>query len=504
MANNPAPFFICVTGLPGSGKSYFAIHLAQSIGAHHINSDRLRSRLGLRGHYDQESKRLVYKQLLREAEADLQKGHTVVLDSTFYRQQVRQPLEDLSKSLGIPIFWIEIKASEAVIRERINKQRPYSQADFSVYQSIKEKYEPLPHIDLVLHSDRNNLDEMLSSAQTALGMMTSDSIQTILQKKAFPDTADNGKVIETHASWVILSDHFAFKIKKPVHYSFMDFSSPEKRKYYCERELELNRRLAEDIYLAVLPIRKTTSGLRIGATEGPVFDHCVQLKRMEESLRMDLLLQHDQVKPESLDRIAEQLAEFHQRTETIWRKWDLAQAQMDFYDLKKVRPVLQKAIGRKAAELLDRILLLGNQFLKRHMARFQARLDDGFLKDGHGDLHSGNIFLYPQPILFDCIEFNDHLRQVDPIDELAFLSMDLEFHNRPELAERLVNTYRSRYEVFPDEEDQLLFQYYKTYRANVRLKVTALKEMDNPAEEDVRIMQRYLVLLEKYAQDLLA
>ncbi|MBR9922822.1 MAG: AAA family ATPase [Bacteroidetes bacterium] len=489
---------ICITGLPGSGKSFFANKLARDLGAHHLNSDRVRNRMGLRGHYDPESKKKVYNTLLEETKTDLKAGNTVILDSTFYQPEVREPFENLASDLGLEIFWIEVFADEETIRERIDKQRPYSQADFEVYQNIKKKYEAPDSVGIRLDSSRLSPNEMIEETKRELGMTTTPQIWEIIRRKAFPDTAKNPSMVETHASWVILSDHFAFKIKKPVHFSFMDFSTLEKRKYFCEEEIRLNRRLTNDIYLDVLEIRKTRKGLEINGDSGPVVNYAVKLRKMEESVRMENLLKNKEIKKEGIIKIASQLAVFHQKADVIKESWDLNQAQLDFYDLKKVRPFIQNHFGRKKTELFDRILFQSTQFLKRMSDRFVWRVENNFIRDGHGDLHSGNIFMYPEPVLFDCIEFNPHFRKLDLLDELAFLAMDLEFHGFPDLAETLITAYEKDFPLRLNEADREIFIYYKMYRANVRLKVTVLKDQENPAEEDIQSIGKYIDLLEKY------
>lgn len=499
-AKPPTNRLICVTGLPGSGKSFFASRLAKSINADHLNSDRLRNNLGLRGNYSAEAKEIVYNALFEQTKKALIDNQSIVLDSTFYQESVRDLYESLSRSLGVPIVWIAITASEETIRERTEKQRPYSEADFEVYQSIKAKFENLKHIDLSLDSDSDSVEEMVDQTMAHLGMLTTAIIKGIIQRQAFADTSKETKLIETHASWVILTDNFAFKIKKPVHFSFMDFSTLEKRKFYCDQEITLNRRFTSGVYLDVQAIRKTPEGLVIGAETGEIIDYAVRLKRLDEDIRMENLLQKGEIQASGIRSIAKQLVEFHKNAPVLKKEWNLVVAQMDFFDIKKVRPFIHKHFGRKYGEIFDKILFQANQFLKRGGYRFQERVDLGFVRDGHGDLHSGNIFMYPEPILFDCIEFNAHFRQLDLLDELAFLCMDLEFYGKEEQAKNLIETYESLAPLRVDPIDEFIFLYFKMYRANVRLKVTVLQHSENPSADQLIRIKTYLDLLDKYSK----
>ena len=156
---------IMIIGLPGTGKSYFARILSKSIGAHHINSDQIRHQFGLRGRYDESSKRRVYSALVKEAENLLKKDEkAVIVDATLYKKDLRLPYKDLANRMGVNIFWVEMTADESIIKERISKERPFSEADYDVYQKIKGSYEPLEERHLVLASDKLSNPEMISRA----------------------------------------------------------------------------------------------------------------------------------------------------------------------------------------------------------------------------------------------------------------------------------------------------------------------------------------------------
>jgi predicted kinase len=155
---------VLITGLPGAGKTTFALALAETWGAVHLNTDRVRAALGLRGHYDSASKQQVYTRLLELLQAHLEAGERAIVDATLFRPALRQPFTDLAAKLRVPLRWIEIRADEAVIRERLQKKRPFSEADFEVYLKLKALYEPLLIPHLILYSDQRPLDQLVQEA----------------------------------------------------------------------------------------------------------------------------------------------------------------------------------------------------------------------------------------------------------------------------------------------------------------------------------------------------
>jgi len=291
------------------------------------------------------------------------------------------------------------------------------------------------------------------------------------------------ELVETHISWVLLGPRWAYKIKKPVRFDFLDFSSLAQRKYYCERELQLNRRLSEGIYRAVLPVRHIEAGFHLEG-EGETVDYAVQMKRLDSQQRMDLRLEAGKVGVEEMQQLARQLSAFHREAEQIRQPLPAGQQFEDFADLRSAREPLEELLGQEAGERLEESVAQAEAFLEEHANRMEERHALGFVVDGHGDLHGRNIFLLDPPVIFDCIEFDDEKRHIDILDELAFLCMDLEYHEQPQLERALLRAYRARYEVFQRPEDWQLFHYYKCYRANVRLKVNLLSAGNSASAED--------------------
>ena len=302
--------------------------------------------------------------------------------------------------------------------------------------------------------------------------MTHEQVEALAHSGHFPDGSKQTELVETHISWVILTDHFAFKIKKPVRFSFLDFSTLPLRKHFCEEEVQLNRRLT-DIYLEAVPILFDGQDYGIG-TEGETVDYAVKMNRVDGNRQMDLLLKKDLVRQEDIEELAIIIAHFHQHARIVRRHFDPAATKEDFSDLASISPVLTEHVDEKFTPLIADWIALANEILDKYAWRFTQRVEENFVRDVHGDLHSRNIFLLEKPIIFDCIEFNEHFRINDVLSELAFLAMDLDRFGRSDFKAVLIKKYREYFPCFPQPEDTVIFQYYLLYRASVRLKIAAL------------------------------
>lgn len=332
--------------------------------------------------------------------------------------------------------------------------------------------------------------------------MNKKAIDQILENNAFPDLALKAELIETHISWVILTNDFAFKIKKPIQYSFLSFSTLEKRKFYCEKELRLNKRLTDNVYLQVVPILFYEGKWTIEGKKGKVVDYAVKMKKLDNKRRMDVLLRKGEVTEKHMDQIADRLAGFHAFTDTIEKEPDVHGLWIDFSDILIVQEFLSKHLGKQAGVKIKAAVDFSKHFLKKYQYRFEERQKMGLTIDGHGDLHSRNIFLLDEPVIFDCIEFNDHFRQVDVLSEIAFFCMDLDFYEQRDLERHFLKNYLIKYPCMFSDEDQLIFEYYKLYRANVRTKVNALKaiQADDKKEQTYRLdlVEDYFLLMREY------
>ena len=311
--------------------------------------------------------------------------------------------------------------------------------------------------------------------------MTKVEIDRLVERGRFPGSQGPAELIETHISWVILAGDFAYKIKKPMHSSFLDFSTLARRKYYCEREIELNRRLTENIYLDVVAIQERSGSYSVGFGESvaqkKTIEYAVRMKKLGRNRRMDVLLLHNRVTGKDISNLAKKIAEFHKRTDVIYRRdcWDL---HAKFTDLAKEIPYLRENSGDEGEEratLVRRAVDFSHSFVERHQRLLAERMETGYFRDCHGDLHCRNIFLLPTPEPFDCIEFNDEYRHIDVLNEVAFLCMDLERLGRSDLSALFIADYNRLIPAIRFSAEQQLFGYYKAYRANIRAKVNVLR-----------------------------
>ncbi|HTN06833.1 hypothetical protein [Agriterribacter sp.] len=335
--------------------------------------------------------------------------------------------------------------------------------------------------------------------------MTKEQINSLLLNGKFPEETGKRELMETHISWVILCDRFVYKIKKPVHYSFVDFSTLALRLYYCNREIELNKRLTQNVYIEVLPVNKWRNKIIIGGNKGAIIDYAVKMYRLDTKKRMDkLLIQHVVTEPD-IKKLAEKIAFFHNKTTIIYQK-NLLNIREKFNDLEGEKEYLSEQLGSSFSTIIGRAVEFSNAFLNKNKALIAKRLRDGFYRDCHGDLHSRNIFLLPDPVPFDCIEFNDDFRKIDVLNEVAFLCMDLDAFDRKDLSALFLEYYNHFFPAMKTAGRRELFIYYKSYRANIRAKVNALRAKSATTDEErtrsLTAVKKYLYLMESYMKEL--
>ncbi len=331
--------------------------------------------------------------------------------------------------------------------------------------------------------------------------MKESEINALAGQGKFQGRILHGAVEETHISWVILSGRFAFKIKKPVKLSFLDFSTLARRKKYCEKEVVLNRRFST-IYLGVVPVRSAQGIWRIGRGKGEVRDYAVKMKRMDSAKRMDFLLQAGKVTPDHIVALAKCISAIHNRAEIVHSDFDLSFSREAFNDIRAIGSFVTRVFPGRFSHILSEAVPWSDSFLRSYSRRLNERVALGFKRDLHGDLHSGNIFLYQHPVIFDCIEFNDVYRHIDVIDEIAFFCMDLEAYGYKRLSQIFQRAYRSFSSSVATLEDRNIFNYFKCYRANVRAKVHALAALQENEEQlyqkHLKALRKYLLLMDEY------
>ncbi len=277
---------------------------------------------------------------------------------------------------------------------------------------------------------------------------------------------------ETHISHVFLAGELVYKVKKPVQFSFLDFSTLAKRRHFLQEELRLNRRLAPSVYLGVMPLFFDRDGWRLGG-RGEAAEYTLAMRRLPEKRMLDFLLETKQVTAAMMEQLADRLVEFHAAAEPIrgiTPDAHVAAARGEWSkNLDELEPLAPPA-GRRDRE---RIGQFGARFLEENSALIARRAADGWVRDVHGDLHAEHICFAPEGIqIFDCIEFSDELRRCDLAAEIAFLLMDMSVRG----GEPLVGPFVRRYlERLNDPGMTPLLPFYQCYRALVRAKVHALR-----------------------------
>lgn len=327
-------------------------------------------------------------------------------------------------------------------------------------------------------------------------------IQALQDPARYDHEVSDIQLLETHISWVVLTGTTAYKIKKPMDFGFLDFSTLERRKGFCEAEVRLNQRLAPSLYLDVVPITGSPQAPELGGS-GEAFEYAIRMQQFDQSGMFVALVERDALKPEHIDQLATQVAAFHQSvprvsSDSLLGSVSGVEAPM-VQNFEQIRPMISDP---KRLMQLEMIEAWSHSTLERLKPVIAARHENGFVRECHGDLHLANITLHNgQVTVFDCIEFNDEFRFIDVFNDLAFLLMDLEDRGLPHYASRLLDRYL---EHTGDFAALPLLNFYKAYRAVVRAKI-ALFTMGNEGLSDSEketLYQRYCQyadLAESYA-----
>lgn len=295
------------------------------------------------------------------------------------------------------------------------------------------------------------------------------------------------ETIETHISTVLLAGEFAYKLKKPVDLGFLDFTTLAARRRFCEQELQLNRRTAPQLYLDVLAITGTVDAPRLGGPGAPI-DWAVRMRRFAAEDLLDARVRAGRLDAACIDRLAAAIAAFHMEAPRVDAASALGSAgTVARWMLDNVEGLREHVGASVDRARIDALADWTRRELERRAALLQARHRDGFVRECHGDLHLGNIVLVDgAPIPFDCIEFNDELRCIDVLSDLAFTVMDLLDRAEPRLAWRLLNGYL---EATGDYGAVPLARPYLVYRALVRAKVALIRAQQPAVAPALRVHQ---------------
>ncbi len=313
--------------------------------------------------------------------------------------------------------------------------------------------------------------------------------------KAFATTLPGqpAQFFETHISLVVVAGGYAYKFKKPVQFDFVDFSTLDVRRFYCDEELRLNVRLAPDIYLDVVALTGAPDRPAIGGA-GPVLEYAVRMRAFEQSALWSHRLQRRLLTPEEADRLAERIARFHDgaAVASADAPWCIPAALHAIADetIGQITLLVDEEADRERIAVLD---AWEREQRARLAERFLVRKATGSIRECHGDLHGGNILTIGETVeAFDCIEFNDSLRWIDVMNDIAFVCMDLRFAQRPDLAARFLNRYL---ESTGDYAGLAVLHYYEVHRALIRCKVTLLRAVQANGAEAASIRRQGLAYL---------
>jgi uncharacterized protein len=317
-------------------------------------------------------------------------------------------------------------------------------------------------------------------------MELSHLIDALSNPAAYSDFVQKVEVHQTHISVVFLAGSYAYKIKKPVNLGFLDFTSLEKRRHFCHEEVRLNRRLAPTVYLGVVPVSRTPTGVKI-ESEGEVIEWAVKMQRLPEEATLLRRLGRGEVSTEIIEGLAGKVASFHRAADggehvaAFGRFEIVAQNARENFD--QAAPHVGTTVSRR---VFERLRALNEQVLTRLQPLIDARASSGIPRDTHGDLHLDHVYLFPdQPppadlLIIDCIEFNERFRFADPVSDMAFLVMDLHFHGRRDLAQAFADAY---FHASKDRQGRILLPFYTAYRAAVRGKVEGFKLAEKEVSE---------------------
>lgn len=334
-------------------------------------------------------------------------------------------------------------------------------------------------------------------------LSTEAALMAFLKDSAsYPYHPASVRLVQTHASFVAIASPYVYKVKKPVDFGFLDFSTLAKRKHFCEQEVALNRRLCGSIYEGVVPIHQAGDGLSFEGG-GPVVEYAVKMQELAPEGFLDRLLARDAVGQEEIDRIGEALVAFYRSQSSplavaAWGRIEKLRVSTD-ENFDQTAPFVGDLLPRAGFEAIRQFT---DAFYTNRRALLERRRRDGYIRDCHGDLHAEHIHLSERSVcIYDCIEFNERFRYIDVASDIAFLAMDLHFNGHPELSRYLVRRVAA---ALGDDDMPALLPFYACYRAYVRGKVELLRSEEDevPSAEQAASRdrsRRYFQLALQYA-----
>jgi len=317
-------------------------------------------------------------------------------------------------------------------------------------------------------------------------------VEQLSRPEAYAESPREIVLHETHISWVFVTEQFAYKLKKPLRFDFLDYSTAEKRHAACQAELRLNRRLAQHVYLDVLPITCDDGGALHIAGAGDTVDWAVRMKRLADHDRLDVMIRDGRVSEADIERVAARLADFYRQAPGLTVDSGEYRAAIESHVRANQRELSHEERGLPQ-ELVARVHQVQLRLLALAPALLERRVREGRIIDGHGDLRPEHIYVLEPPVAIDCIEFNDEFRQLDAADELSFLAMECDRLGASPLGARL---FDSCCRATGDAPPAQLVAFFKSYRAAVRAKVHALRADQAQGSERERALREATAYLE--------
>ena len=320
-------------------------------------------------------------------------------------------------------------------------------------------------------------------------MEHTELVEALSDPSFYPHQVDEVRFLQTHISSVFLTGDLVYKLKKPVNFGFLDFSTVELRKVYCKAEVELNRRLAPSIYLKAAPITSDDGRLSLDG-DGEVVDWVVVMKELDERLLGTDVNARGELTEAHMDALVKVLVPFYENAATGEGIDHYGEIEAVKFNTDENFGQTESYVGKLITrERFEHIRNWTDTFYEERADLFARRIAEGRIRESHGDLHLANIFLEDPPVIFDCIEFNERFRCGDIAVDLAFMAMDLDFKDQSGLAERFINGY---VDASGDVELPELLDFYKCYRAYVRGKIACFTSVDPALDDNAKRAQRNL------------
>jgi len=521
-ARSPHPAIVITHGLSGCGKTTLSQALLELSGAVRIRTDVERKRAlddpaprekpGIdAGLYSLQATQGTYNAVLALARAVVDAGWIAIVDGAFLKRWQRELARKLAAELHVAYVIVSFAASEATLRARIEQRqrigRDASDADLAVLEHQLRTQEPLAaeeQADAVAYDAEAPLDEARSPARwravlQRLGQADSTprhaaasapagadpglaaKVAFLLQPQSYPEPTAAVMPIETHMSWVFLTDRFAYKLKKPVRRSYLDFSTEALRERNCSEEVRLNRRLSDDVYVGTMPLTLDAGGgFRVGGS-GHVVDWLVKMRRLPAERMLDRLIRERAYSVDDVRRVVAKLSRFYRGalplalTPAAYRSRIAAGIDENLRELAASRYALP-------VKLVQHVCAGQRRWLDSQAALLDARVKGGRVIEANGDLRPEHICLEPEPQIIDCLEFSADFRMLDAADELAFLALECERLGAPELRQPIFATYA---EVTGDAPPDALLHFYQSCRACSRARI-AIWHLDDAEVREPR------------------